>query len=108
MALARQHFSRFPPYPRTSTRCLQCSASTRALVGPPDRVSNIRPVIYDNPAKSPNASPEGRIHPYSLEEFNGDPNDYQWRLERQRLDLYHHAFWTDVRLSLMTCESGPD
>ncbi|THH11980.1 hypothetical protein EW145_g258 [Phellinidium pouzarii] len=34
-------------------------------------------------------------HPYLLDEFDGDPLDYQWRVERKRLDAYNHAFWTD-------------
>ena len=80
--------------------------SRYALVGPPDPVSNLRPVIYDEPE----GSVEGKrrritvvertktspTHPYSLEEFDGDPADYSWRLERKRLDAYNHAFWSDV------------
>lgn len=62
-------------------------------VGPPDPVSNIRPVIYDD---SPASTKLG--HPYSLKEFTGDTQDHnlQWRLHRQQLDAFEHNFWADV------------
>lgn len=103
------------------------------LVGPPDPVSNIRPVIYDdaqgaagqasrprrarrkdvNEASASNSNPgpssrdakaattthtdKSPTHPYLLDEFSGDPSNYQWRAEQSRLDAYNHAFWKDVR-----------
>ena len=76
-------------------------ARARTFVGPPDPVSNLRPAIYDEPVKEGESSGKTlkgkEIHPYSLDEFDGDPTDYQWKLERQRLDAFNHAFWTDVR-----------
>lgn len=74
--------------------------STRACinyVGPPDPVSNIRPVIYDDPPISTKLG-----HPYSLREFTGDTQDHnlQWRLHRQQLDAFDHQFWTDVSTRL--------
>ena len=102
------------------------------LVGPPDPVSNIRPVIYDDvdgvaqqagrtrrgrrkegsedaegQANTSGRSEKGKegttvytrhspTHPYSLDEFSGDPSSYQWRVEQSRLDAYNHAFWKDV------------
>ncbi|TFY72649.1 hypothetical protein EVG20_g324 [Dentipellis fragilis] len=59
---------------------------------PPDAISNLRPILYDDPV--PLSSEELR-HPYSLSEFRGDPGEYQWKLQRQQLDAWNHAFWTD-------------
>ena len=64
------------------------------LVGPPDPVSNLRPVIYDD---APPLPPSEVRHPYSLREFKGDTREYQWKIQRQELDAFNHAFWTDVR-----------
>lgn len=136
-------------------RRLRSSPHHRILVGPPDPVSNLRPVIYDDDGTQASSSvrrrggrgndkmdagagsssgekrcgggPKGKgrenvdggeegkkvhenvlrimertktspTHPYLLDEFDGDPLDYQWRIERSRLDAYNHAFWTDVSL----------
>jgi hypothetical protein len=85
-----------PPYPirfTTGTRLLHTSArSCINYVGPPDPVSNMRPVIYDD---HPTSTKLG--HPYSLREFTSDTQDrnLQWRLHRQQLDAFDHQFWTD-------------
>ena len=114
-------------------RSIRTSSEKRALVGPPDPVSNLRPVIYDDvepgsissgrrrkgkgkqgeseaeseKSENPGSSSSSTVvkqpqtstsHPYLLDEFSGDPLDYQWRLERGRLDAYNHAFWKDVRV----------
>lgn len=118
--------------PRARARTAEALASAEefsgsrrpTLVGPPDPVSNLRPIIYkDDPLPyDPGPSTSGaaastsgdtqassskstqivrtnssQTHPYSLDEFDGDPSDYQWRLERKRMDVYNHAFWTEVR-----------
>lgn len=78
---------------RPQVRNLHASLVRRHLVGPSDPISNLRPVIYDD------AVPEHRTdvtHPYSLREFGGDTREYQWKMQRQQLDAYNHAFWTDV------------
>ena len=68
---------------------------SRELIGPSDPVSNIRPVLF----KDPYSPPSTKTHPYSLAEF-GEPEedsiDLQWRLERERLIAFNHAFWLDV------------
>ncbi|TDL24788.1 hypothetical protein BD410DRAFT_744417 [Rickenella mellea] len=80
----------------TNSRCFRCTVITRDLVGPPDPLSNLRPVRYDGDKfASSDKDVEPQHHPYSLEEFDGDPIDYQWRLERQRLDASNHAFWAE-------------
>ena len=63
------------------------------LVGPPDPVSHLRPVIYDDAP----APPSPTSHPYSLREFAGDTREYQWKVQRQETDAFNQAFWTDVR-----------
>jgi len=76
---------------RRSLRRLHTSCN---FIGPPDPVSNLRPVLYTHPP-SP-TSPDLR-HPYSLQEFAGgsQDQDLQWRLQRQQLDAFNHAFWAD-------------
>ncbi|KAI0065381.1 hypothetical protein BV25DRAFT_1798454 [Artomyces pyxidatus] len=72
-----------------AARLLHASAPRCDRVGPPDPISNIRPILYDDPL------PDSPRHPYSLSEFRGDTRDYQWKLQRQQLDAWNHAFWTD-------------
>ena len=69
---------------------------SRWLIGPPDPVSNLRPVLYTDPTSS---TPPNLPHPYSLQEFAGRTQDQglQWRLQRQQLDAFNHSFWTDVK-----------
>lgn len=75
-----------------SIRSLHITPVACHLVGPPDPVSNLRPVIYDDALPPP---PDPR-HPYSLKEFTGDIREYQWKMQRQELDAYNQAFWLDV------------
>ena len=83
-------------------RKLHATIVRRDLVGPPDPVSHLRPVIYDD---APPPPPQVR-HPYSLREFTGDTREYQWKMQRQELDTFNHAFWKEVRcLSYATCTS---
>ena len=88
---------------RPQVRHLHASLVRRHLVGPSDPISNLRPVIYDD------AVPERRTdvtHPYSLREFGGDTREYQWKMQRQQLDAYNHAFWTDVSTPLFLLPSA--
>ncbi|KAF9454531.1 hypothetical protein P691DRAFT_806705 [Macrolepiota fuliginosa MF-IS2] len=100
-----------PPRPATSLLRAQCRlfyASLRRshLVAPPDPVSHMRPIIYEDAPTTtdpPKPSPPTRLrHPYSLSEFtNTRGNDHasnlelQFRLQRQQLDAFHHNFWLD-------------
>lgn len=77
---------------RTLTRARPRS---QELIGPPDPISNIRPIAFKGQSSPPSAT----AHPYSLAEFGGteeDSIDFQWRLERERLNAFNHAFWLDV------------
>ncbi|KAL1944478.1 hypothetical protein VTO73DRAFT_2908 [Trametes versicolor] len=79
-----------PHKPPSCARHFHASASRRHRVGPIDPVSHLRPIIYDD------APPPARErHPYSLGEFSGDTREYQWKMQRQELDAFNHAFWLD-------------
>jgi len=77
-----------------SLRLLHSSARTCHYVAPPDPISNIRPILYDDPAP---VTSESLLHPYSLNEFGEDSDtlEYQWKLQRQELDAFNDAFWRD-------------
>jgi hypothetical protein len=79
-------------------RLFHSSIPTANYVGPPDPVSNIRPVLYHDLGPTSVESPQ---HPYSLDEFRQDSDtlEYQWKLQRQQLDAFNDAFWRDVRFS---------
>jgi Apoptogenic protein 1 len=79
-------------------RLFHSSVPTLNYVGPPDPVSNIRPVLYHDLDPTSVESPR---HPYSLDEFRRDSDtlEYQWKLQRQQLDAFNDAFWRDVRFS---------
>ncbi|CAL1704551.1 unnamed protein product [Somion occarium] len=62
------------------------------IVGPPDPISHLRPIVYDD---APLPPPSDVRHPYSLREFTGDTREYHWKMQRQQLDAYNHSFWTD-------------
>ncbi|KAI0831350.1 hypothetical protein BC628DRAFT_1415867 [Trametes gibbosa] len=81
--------------PKTSTpgvRNFHVSASRKHLVGPPDPISHLRPVVYDD---APPPVAQRVPHPYSLGEFTGNTREYQWKMQRQELDAFNHAFWLD-------------
>jgi hypothetical protein len=83
-------------------RLLHSSVPTANHVGPPDPLSNIRPVLYNDLSST---TAESQQHPYSLDEFRNDSEDtleYQWKLQRQQLDAFNDAFWRDVRFFLTT------
>ncbi|KAF5358377.1 hypothetical protein D9756_001529 [Leucocoprinus leucothites] len=89
---------------RTCARFLHVSARRGHLVAPPDPISHMRPIIYeDTPIDPSKPSPPSLLrHPYSLSEFsNTRGNDQasnlelQFGLQRQQLDAFHHNFWLD-------------
>ena len=88
-----------PPHVRPFHASVVC----QHLVGPPDPVSHLRPVIYDD---APPPPPQTR-HPYSLKEFTGDTREYQWKMQRQELDAHNHQFWKEVCVLLVECLSMP-
>lgn len=66
------------------------------LVGPPDPLSNLRPVVYGGlPESAPSAT---RF--YSEAELRGkqhDPHEFSLNFARAQLDALNHAYWADVR-----------
>lgn len=80
----------------TSLRLFHSTARVKYLVGPPDPISNIRPVIYhqEDPLSSTSYG-EKVQHPYSLKEFTQveSAHDYQVNLQKAQLDAFDHAFW---------------
>lgn len=94
---------------RAQSRLFHASACLRHLVAPPDAISHMRPIIYEDVSTSTSTDPSTSSpptllrHPYSLSEFsNTKGNDrasdleLQFRLQRQQLDAFHHNFWFDV------------
>ena len=74
-------------------RILAKARLPRELIGPPDPISNIRPTIFSGRHRRQG----GETHPYSLAEFGWEDDvDLQWRIERERLNTFNHAFWSDV------------
>ena len=88
--------SRPPRLTLRSLRLFHSSARVCDYVAPPDPISNIRPILYDDPAP---VTSEPLRHPYSLNEFRDDSDtlEYQWKLQRQQLDAFNDNFWRDVR-----------
>ncbi|KAF7304914.1 hypothetical protein MKEN_01205700 [Mycena kentingensis (nom. inval.)] len=67
----------------------------RLHVGRPHPISNMRPVVYEDNESEP---PRRAYHPYSLHEFDATPSSplkLQYKLQRQSLDDFHHAFWLE-------------
>jgi apoptogenic protein 1 len=95
------------------SRSLHSSSSRRLLVGPPDPVSHLRPVIYGSePTQS-------RVqHPYSLREFRdmeeqadeheNDFGNYELKLRMARMDAFNHEFWAEVSFSASTLHAFAD
>lgn len=84
---------------RQAVRTLRTSARRCDRVAPPHPISHIRPIIYDDSIAA--STPTSLRHPYSLSEFNtasldnlGD-YEFQYKLQRQYLDAFHHNFWLD-------------
>ncbi|KXN86873.1 hypothetical protein AN958_09468 [Leucoagaricus sp. SymC.cos] len=87
-------------------RFLHASASRKHLVAPPDPISHMRPIIYEDAPTDPSkpSPPTLLRHPYSLSEFsdtkgNDQASDLelQFRLLRQQLDTFHHNFWCPLQ-----------
>lgn len=91
------------------THGFHMSRTHRDLVAPPNPVSHMRPIIYDDPP-SKLRLPYLR-HPYSLSEFkDGNTSvlgncELQFRLLRQQLDSLHQNFWLDVSGPIFSCET---
>ncbi|KDQ60777.1 hypothetical protein JAAARDRAFT_31755 [Jaapia argillacea MUCL 33604] len=77
-----------------SLRLFHSSARSCHLVGPPDPISHLRPVIYDD---QPLTTPVDTRHPYSLREFAEQTHDDElhFKLHRQQTDVFNHRYWTD-------------
>ncbi|KAJ7581440.1 hypothetical protein C8J56DRAFT_793966 [Mycena floridula] len=74
--------------------------TSTSLIGPPDPISHLRPVIYDSSASKPPASVVN--HPYSLAEFDPAPsdgllvpNEQFWKMQRKHLHDFNNQFWLD-------------
>jgi hypothetical protein len=83
-------------YFRTPARSSASLVESSTLVGPPDPVSNIRPVLRGA------ALGDGIqiAHPYSLSEFSrSEVVGYSASaLHERHLETLNHSFWTDVSL----------
>ncbi|KZT58949.1 hypothetical protein CALCODRAFT_450743, partial [Calocera cornea HHB12733] len=71
----------------------------RPLVGPPDAVSHLRPVLYGPPPEPPKLA----ASPYSVSEFTSteqgtveeEGDALQWRLQEEQLDAFNQSFWVE-------------
>ena len=111
------------PRRRGRTPSLAASIPTQDLIGPPDPLSNLRPVFYAPLFPSlhqTSTSPTG-IHPYSLAEFpirsstklseeaaelqkfkrRLHSEDLEWRSTRYRLDAFNQDFWTRTNTAFL-------
>jgi hypothetical protein len=80
------------------------------LVGPPDAVSHLRPMVYDNISLQSQTQ-----HPYSLSEFQNSETDsfdneddygnYELKLRSAQLDSFNHQYWTEVSVVLHSMAS---
>ena len=94
----------------TRRRLFHSTACARHLVGPPDPISHIRPAIYHQEDPSSSVSYGDKVqHPYSLKEFSQieSTQDYQVNLQKAQLDVFDHAFWTDVSAVRAVSPLGP-
>ncbi|KAF8744756.1 hypothetical protein RHS02_01955, partial [Rhizoctonia solani] len=68
--------------------------STEAFVGPPDPISNIRPILRANLTELGLQ----RAHPYSLSEFSRQEviGYSASALHERHIEAFNHSFWTDV------------
>ncbi|TFK42540.1 hypothetical protein BDQ12DRAFT_676386 [Crucibulum laeve] len=82
-------------------RSLYASARRCDRVAPPDPISHMRPIIYDD---APSPSPPALLrHPYSLSEFSSTKNkvgdhELQYKFLRQQLDAFHQNFWLNSNI----------
>ncbi|KAG1756708.1 uncharacterized protein EDB91DRAFT_1241761 [Suillus paluster] len=84
----------------TYKRLIHTSRPSFNFIGHPDPTSNIRPIIYTTSSLS--SLPESKHHPYSLREFSDDTLDHelQWKLHREQLDAFNHAYWAEASPAL--------
>lgn len=95
----------------------------RMYVGPPDPISHMRPVVYDNVAQHVKRPKNITNHPYSLSEFSTPPSlsrrsgflahhseqmlsnleslQLHARLQTISLDQMNHRFWSDNNARFM-------
>lgn len=87
--------STFIRYLRTNARSSPGLTKSETFVGPPDPISNIRPILRGNLTELGIQ----RAHPYSLSEFSRqDVIGYSpSALHERHLETFNHSFWTDVR-----------
>lgn len=86
--------STFIRYLRTNARSSPGLTKSETFVGPPDPISNIRPILRGNLTELGIQ----RAHPYSLSEFSRqDVIGYSpSALHERHLETFNHSFWTDV------------
>ncbi|KAH7910182.1 hypothetical protein BJ138DRAFT_139798 [Hygrophoropsis aurantiaca] len=103
-------------------RLVHRSACAYTLVGPPHPISNLRPVLYDDPPPLPNrkntntstntstntntntTNTNNIRHPYSLREFRHDADahaqytlasELRYKLAQEQLDAFNHNYWLE-------------
>ena len=86
---------------RTRARSAPTVLGNSTLVGPPDPVSNIRPVLR-GPSTGDGIQ---TAHPYSVSEFSrSEVVGYSvLALHERHLETLNHSFWTDVCPLLPLC-----
>ncbi|CAE6516750.1 unnamed protein product [Rhizoctonia solani] len=84
----------FTRFVRTKAHSSSQLGSTEAFVGPPDPISNIRPVLRANLTELGLQ----RAHPYSLSEFSRQEvvGYSASSLHERHIEAFNHSFWTDV------------
>lgn len=92
------------------------------LIGPPDPLSNLRPIFYAPlfPSLHQSTSSPTGVHPYSLSEFPIpstkqqlssqklekyklllNSEDIEWRLTRYRVDAFNQQFWSKTNTAFL-------
>ncbi|KAK9894613.1 hypothetical protein P389DRAFT_162768 [Cystobasidium minutum MCA 4210] len=109
---------------RSNSRVLaHLLAQEQDLVGPPDPLTNLRPVYYAPRFTTPApVSSTKKLHPYQLDEFGTsdlprssmslqkteklenlrrrfEAEDLEWRLQQRRLDQISHEHWARSNLA---------
>ncbi|CAE6460186.1 unnamed protein product [Rhizoctonia solani] len=89
----RSIISGFARFLRTKTLSSELG-NTEAFVGPPDAISNIRPILRANLTELGLQ----RAHPYSLSEFSRQEvvGYSAFALHERHIEAFNHSFWTDV------------
>jgi hypothetical protein len=66
------------------------------LVGPPDPLSNLRPVVYGGDPE-PHPSATGFYTEAELQGTQHDPHEFSLNFAKTQLDALNHGYWADVR-----------